>query len=121
MDDKMKKILSQTGSGTEADEKKLMDYLNQNLSAEEQHALETVMNDDEFLNDAVDGLQELEDMKHTSAMVRQLNAGLKKQLTKSTKRKRHFFQDGPWIYFSIVLILLLAVIAYIVIKKFTAS
>lgn len=116
MDDKLKKILSD--SKAQAGEGKLLDYINNNLTAEEQHELELQMNDDEFMSDAFDGLQELKDTGDLPGMVHQLNSGLKKQLRNKNKNRQKYFKEGPWIYFSIVLLLILAVVAFVVIRKF---
>lgn len=122
MDDKLKNILSELNKNAEADEGKLMDYLNKHLSTEEQLELEMQMTDDEFMSDAMDGLQEMSDSAEVPDIVHQLNAGLKRQLNKNKKKKRReYFKDGTWIYFSIVLLLILAVVAFVVIKKIVGA
>ena len=116
MSDGLKDILSNLNKDIE--QEKLLQYLNQHMSEQEKHAFESQMNDDEFMNDAVEGLQILENKNEIPLLVNQLNAGLKKQLHK--KKRRASFKDGgqqTWIYFSIILILLLIIAAFLIIRK----
>lgn len=116
MSDGLKDILSNLNK--EIDQEKLIQYLNRHLTDEEQHTVEMMMNEDDFLSDAVEGLQTLENKENISLHVQQLNEGLKKQLgSKSRRRKKRKIEDQPWIYYSIVIILVLIVIAWLVIKK----
>lgn len=120
MNNDLKNILSNLNKDIEQD--KLLEYLNRKLSAEEQHVLETQMNNDEFMSDAMDGLEEMKNTDRVSLAVSQLNAGLKKQLEKNKKRRNKVtvIQDS-WIYYTVILLLLLAVIGYVIIKKFVAE
>ncbi|CAN5896769.1 hypothetical protein BH11BAC4_BH11BAC4_09160 [soil metagenome] len=116
MSDEQKDILANLNKDIE--QEKLLQYLNRNMSANEQHAFEKQMNDDEFMNDAVEGLQALENKNDLSSVVQQLNADLKRQLEKKKKRKdKRKLKEQPWVYFSVLLILLLIIITYLVIKK----
>lgn len=116
MSDDLKDILSNLNKDIE--QEKLLQYLNRNMSDAEQHAFEKQMNDDEFMNDAVEGLQSIKDKNKIQDLVQQMDAGLKKQLKKRKARKqKRILIHQPWIYYSIVLILLLLMIAYLVIKK----
>ena len=54
MSDELKNILSNLNKDIE--QNKLLDYLNKKLSAADAHELEKQMADDEFMNDAVEGL-----------------------------------------------------------------
>lgn len=116
MSNNKKDILSNLNKDIE--QEKLLQYLNRNMSDAEQHAFEKQMNDDEFMNDAVEGLQSIEDKKKIGVLIQQLNGGLKKQLKKRKdgKQKRKIAEQ-PMLYFSIILILLLIITAYLVIKK----
>ena len=118
MSNNLKDILSNLNKDTEQD--KLLEYLNNQLPEAEQHAVESNMNDDEFMSDAMDGLQQLENKKDLTAIVNQLNTGLKKQLDKRKKRKtKSAIGEQPWVYYTIVLLLVLIIVAYFVIKKIT--
>lgn len=116
MNNELKNILS--NSNKDIDNQKLMDYLSGKLSAEEKHEVEKQMNDSDFVNDAVEGLQDIKNKKDLSFLVEQLNADLHKQLDKKKKRKlKRALKDQPWVYITIILILFLIIIGFIVIKK----
>jgi hypothetical protein len=116
MNDGLKDILSNLNKDIE--QEKLLEYLNRNLPDAEQHAFEKQMNEDEFMNDAVEGLQQVHNKKDIQGLVQQLNADLKKQLDKKKKRKdKRKLKDQGWIYFTIILLLILFVVAYLIIKK----
>jgi anti-sigma factor RsiW len=116
MDDKLFNILS--NSNKDIDNQKLMDYLSGKLSAEEKYEIEKQMADSDFMNDAVEGLEEVKNKKDISSFVEQLNTNLHKQLDKKKKRKlKRRLKDQPWLYLAIVILLLLIVICFIVIKR----
>jgi anti-sigma factor RsiW len=116
MDDKLLNIL--TYSNKDIDNQKLMDYLSGKLSAEETHEIEKQMTDSDFVNDAVEGLEDVKNKKDLSLFVEQLNTNLHKQLDKKKKRKqKRALKDQPWLYFAIVLLLLFIIICFLVIKK----
>lgn len=116
MSDGLKDILSNLNKDIE--QEKLLEYLNNHMSEAEKHAFETQMNDDEFMNDAVEGLQSIDNSQRINDLVLQLNSDLKKQLDKKKKRKQKREIPGQtWAYYTIVLLLILAVLAYVVIKK----
>ena len=116
MSDELKDILSNLNKDIE--QEKLLQYLNRNMTDAEQHAFEKQMNDDAFMNDAVEGLEALENKNKIAGLVEQMNADLKKQLEKKKKRKeKRKIIEQPWIYYSIVIVLLLLMIAFLVIKK----
>ena len=120
MDDKLFNILS--NSNKDIDNQKLMDYLSGKLSAEEKHEFEKQMADSDFMNDAVEGLEEVKNKKELSNFVDHLNNDLQKQLEKKKKRKqKRALKDQPWLYLAIVLLLLLIIIGFIVIKKYLDS
>ncbi|HEV8080375.1 MAG TPA: hypothetical protein VGP43_06670 [Chitinophagaceae bacterium] len=116
MDNKLLNIIS--NSNKDIDNQKLMDYLSGKLSAEEKYEIEKQMADSDFVNDAVEGLEDVKNKKDLSLFVEQLNTTLQKQLDKKKKRKKkRALKDQPWLYFAIILLLLLSIISYIVIKK----
>lgn len=117
MSNDLKNILSNLNNDIE--QEKLLEYLNRNLSAEEQHELESHLNDDPFMSDAMDGLSQMQSPDKVSLMVYQLNKDLKLQLEKKKKRKKRAITETPWLYYTIILLLLLAVIGYLVIKKYS--
>ncbi|MGI8580933.1 MAG: hypothetical protein ACR2KX_01975 [Chitinophagaceae bacterium] len=116
MDDKLLNILSH--SNKDIDNQKLMDYLSGKLSAEETHEIEKQMTDSDFVNDAVEGLEDVKNKKDLSLFVEQLNTNLHKQLDKKKKRKqKRALKDQPWLYLAIVLLFLFIIICFLVIKK----
>lgn len=120
MNNELKDILSNLNKDIEQD--KLLDYLNKNLDAAEAHEVEKQMADDEFMNDAVEGLENFKNKKDVSLLVQQLNNELKKQTAKKKQRKeKRKLKEQPWLYITLISLLLLVVIAYIVIKKHLAT
>lgn len=120
MNNELKNILS--NSNKDIDNQKLMDYLSGKLSGEEKHEIEKQMADSDFLNDAVEGLEDIKNKKDLSLFVEQLNADLQKQLDKKKKRKeKRAWKDQPWVYLAIILLLALTVICFIAIKKYLDS
>ena len=71
-----------SNSNKDIDNQQLMDYLSGKLSGDELHEVERSMAGDEFLNDAVEGLQQLKRPKDMQAYVDQLNAAMQKSLEK---------------------------------------
>jgi len=117
MSDDLKDILSNLNKDIEQD--KLLDYLNKKLSADEAHELEKQMTDDVFMNDAVEGLEQFRNKKDLSLLVDQLNSELKKQTAKKKlKKEKRKLADQPWLYITIVTLLLLVVISFVLIKRF---
>jgi hypothetical protein len=116
MNPELKNILSQLNK--DVDQEELLQYLNSSLTAAEQHKLETQLNEDAFLNDAAEGLAQLANTNELPAIVHQLNAGLKATLEQKKKKRsrKRIFKDN-WTYLTILVILLLAVLAYVVIQQ----
>ncbi|MBC7536820.1 MAG: hypothetical protein H7258_14105 [Ferruginibacter sp.] len=116
MSDDLKDILSNLNKDIEQD--KLLEYLNKNLPHAAQHEFEKQMNDDEFMNDAVEGLEQLENKKNIPAYIQQLNAGLKKQLeTKKKRKEKRKLPPQYWTWFTIILLLILVVVAWVIIRQ----
>lgn len=120
MNNELKNILS--NSNKDIDNQKLMDYLSGKLSAEEKYEIEKQMADSDFINDAVEGLEDVKSKKNLSLFVEQLNTTLHKQLEKKKKRKqKRALKDQPWLYLAIVILLMLIITYFIVIKKHLES
>jgi hypothetical protein len=116
MNNDLKDILS--NSNKDIDNQQLMDYLSHHISKADTHELEKSMAEDDFINDAVEGLQEIKPTKNLQIYVEQLNKDLQKQITKNKNRRlKRRIKDQPYTYFAIILILLLVVIGYIVLKR----
>jgi anti-sigma factor RsiW len=105
-------------SNKDIDNQQLMDYLSGKLSGDDLHEVERSMAGDEFLNDAVEGLQQLKNAKDMQAYVDQLNTSMHKSLEKKkTRRLRRRLKDEPWTYLAIILVIVLCVLAYVVIRQ----
>jgi len=116
MSDDLKNILN--NSNKDIDNQKLMDYLSRQLSKQDTHELEKMMAADEFINDAVEGLEQFNNVKKLPLSVEQLNRELQKQiLKKKHRREKRKLKDQPWLYFAIILLLLLTVVCYVILKK----
>ena len=117
MAENYKDILSHLS--TEVDQETLLLYLQNKLSEEKKHEVEKKLMENEFANDAMEGLQQFKDKQQVSYMVEMLNRDLKKKLQKKKQRKEKMkIKDQPWLYIAILILILLIVISYIVIHKF---
>jgi anti-sigma factor RsiW len=107
-----------SNSNKDIDNQQLMDYLNGKLSGDALHEVERSMADNEFLNDAVEGLQRLEGKSNVQGYVDQMNAAMQKSLAKKKARRlRRRLKDQNWTYIAIILVIVLCVLGYIVIRK----
>jgi uncharacterized membrane protein YvbJ len=95
-----------------------MDYISGRLTGKEKHEVEQWMVDNNFANDALEGLQNIKDQKHLEAYVAHLNKELNQYLQNKKKRRdRRKVKQIPWSYLAIVLILLFIIIAYFIIQR----
>ena len=116
MDEKFKDILSNLSS--DIDQETLIKYLQGQLSEEQKNEVEKKMLTSEFDNDALEGLEEIKNKERLSFLVDTLNRDLKKNLKqKKQRRDKLRFKDQPWLYISILIILLLLVLSYFAIHR----
>ena len=109
-------ILSQ--SNKDIDNQKLMDYLSGKLSGQEMNEMEKLISGNPFVNDALEGLENISDKKKLQAYVDQLNKALHLQLkNRKIIRERKRIQQNPWIYFAIILVLLICIVAFLMIRQ----
>lgn len=107
-----------SNSNKDIDNQKLMDYLAGKLSEQEKHEVERWMVDNDFANEAMEGLQDFSAKKDLHGYVDQLNKELNQYIQhKKQRRERRRIKEQPWTYLAIFLILLLIILGYIVIKK----
>lgn len=107
---------------TEVDQETLLLYLQGKLSEEKKHEIEKKLMQNEFDDDAVEGLQEIKDKQQIQYMVEMLNRDLKKKTEKKKKRREKMkIKDQPWLYISILILILLIILCYIVIRKMSGS
>ena len=108
-----------TNSNKDIDNQLLMDYLSGKLSGKEKHVVEEWMADNDFMNDAVEGLESIPDKKKVQATIAELNSQLKQQiLKKKKKREKRRLKDSPWTYLAILVILALLLATYFILHRF---
>jgi len=96
-----------SNSNKDIDNQQLMDYLSGNLSGEPLHDVERSMADNAFLNDAVEGLQRMDNKKDVQTYVDELNAALQKSVVKKKQRRlKRQMKETPWSYLVIRKVLL---------------
>ena len=116
MSTSLKDILSE--SNKDIDNQLLMGYVSNHISQADIHDVEKKMADDTFVNDAVEGLQQLTPTKDLQLYVDQLNNDLQKHIAKNKRRKdKRRIKDEPNTYFAIIIILLLLVICFVILRK----
>jgi hypothetical protein len=116
MNNDLLNILS--NSNKDIDNQQLMDYLSGKLSGEEKHAVEKEMADSDFMNDAVEGLENIGNKRDIQGYVDELNASLQKSLMRKKQRRlKRRLKEGPWGYLAILLIIILCIAAYILVRK----
>lgn len=117
MKNDLKNILS--GLNKDMEQEKLLQYINRNMTDAEQHEFEKNMADDPFAEDALEGLEQVQQKKELHSLSHQLNLQLKKEVNKRNKKKKKYngIQLQQWTYYAILLVLLIAIITYVVIKK----
>lgn len=116
MTENLKDILSNLSP--DVDQETLLHYLQGKLSDEKKHEVEKLLLQNQFEEDAVDGLQEFRDKEQLNYMVEMLNRDLKKKTEKKKKRREKMkIKDQPWLYISILILILLIALSYIVIRR----
>jgi len=116
MPDNLKDILSHLT--TDIDQETLLLYLQDKLSAEKKYEVEKTLSENEFANDAMEGLQQFGDKKQIAYMVEMLNRDLKKKLEKKIERREKLkLKDQSWLYITILIFLLLIVLSYMIIHR----
>ncbi|MDP4150667.1 MAG: hypothetical protein Q8927_17935 [Bacteroidota bacterium] len=117
MNDDLLNILA--NSNKDIDNQQLMDYLSGKLSGKERHEVELKMADSEFMNDAMEGLQDFGNKKDVQDYVDQLNGQLKKSLEKKKlRREKRRLKEHPSTYLAILLILLLCLVAFLAVRMY---
>jgi anti-sigma factor RsiW len=107
-----------SNSNKDIDNQLLMDYLAGKLSAAQKHEVEKLMADNNFMSDALEGLEQVKDKKNIEVFVDQLNRDLRKRTDKKTRsRQKRKFRDQPWIYAAAIIILLLIIMAWVVVRR----
>ena len=116
MPDNLKDILSHLSK--DIDQETLLQYLQGQLSEEKKHELEKQIIDNEFADDAVEGLQQIKDKQQIQYMVEMLNRDLKKKLErKKHRREKLKINTQPLLSIVILILILILILCYFVIRK----
>lgn len=116
MEQKFKDILSNLS--TDIDQETLLLYLQGKLSEETRHEIEKKLLQDDFNEDAAEGLDEFHDKQQIQYMVEMLNRDLRnKTRRKKQKREKMRIKDQPWLWISVLILIILLVMAYIFISR----
>jgi hypothetical protein len=102
--------------GAEPSDESLKRYLEGTASEEERFIIEHQMNDEAFINDAVEGLQQFKDPQVMQDLVNKINKNLLKHTVKKKRKKlKHRIEDQKWAMLSIIIIIILCILGYFVI------
>lgn len=116
MSENLKDILSNLSK--DIDQETLLLYLQGKLSDEKKHEVEKHLLQDDFDDEALEGLAAIKDKQQIQFMVDMLNRDLKKKTEQKEKRKAKLkIKDQPWILISILILILLIVLSYFVIHR----
>jgi asparagine synthetase B (glutamine-hydrolysing) len=117
MEENYKDILSHLS--TEIDQETLLLYLQDKLSEEKKHEVEKKLLENEFADDAMEGLKDIRDKQQISYMVEMLNRDLKKKVQKKKlRREKMKIKDQPWLYISLLIIIMLIIISYVLVRHY---
>jgi len=116
MSENYKDILSNLS--TSVDQETLLLYLQGKLSEDKKHEIEKQLLQTEFDEEAMDGLQEFKDKEQLQYMVEMLNRDLKKKTEKKKRRREKMnIKDQPWLYVSILILIIILALSYIFIRR----
>lgn len=116
MDSNLKDILSNLSG--EVDQEILLKYLQGKLSEEQKHEVEKKMLENDFTDDAMEGLREFRNKEKLSFVVEKMNRELKKKLEKKKRiREKLRIKIQPWLYIAMLIILLLIILSYVIIHR----
>jgi hypothetical protein len=112
-----KKNIENKGFATKMDEHTLLQYLEGNMPAEEQYALEQTLDSDPFLNDALDGLSEIKKPEQLTSITVQINARLRHNIKKRQAQRYALKKTSySWGIIFVLAVLLIIIICWIAIK-----
>ncbi|MCU0323107.1 MAG: hypothetical protein MUE72_11865 [Chitinophagaceae bacterium] len=102
----------------ELSEEQLLNYIANNVTNEQRNAIEQEMQNNPFMQDAVEGLQEFKNQQHIQDYVTELNRQLIKQTTKKKIRKsKRKLKEQDWIIISVIIVIMLCILGYVVVKQ----
>jgi len=98
-------------------DEELLKYMQGDLSRDDQHKVERQMADSDFVNDAMEGLQNIRNKRSIEQYVEELNRNLQKQVAvKKQRKEKRKLKDQPWIIIAVVVVITLCIIGYAVIR-----
>ena len=116
MPDNLKDILSHLS--TEIDQETLLLYLQDKLPAEKKHEVEKKLVENDFDNDAMEGLQQIRDKHRIAYTVEMLNRELKKKTERKKQRRLKMqIKDQSWLYIVILIFIILIILSYMIIHR----
>jgi hypothetical protein len=116
MQDDLKNILSNLN--TDIDQETLLLYLQNKLTEEQKHEVEKALADNEFADDAMEGLNQIKDKQQITYMVEMLNRDLKKKTEKKKQRRKKLdLKDQSLTYVAAFILILLIVLSYFIIHR----
>lgn len=111
-----------TNSNKDIDNQRLIDYLAGKLTEQENNEIEQLLAENEFMNDAAEGLAAVKNKPQLNSLVEQLNADLRKKLDQKKQRKeKRRLKEYPVVYIAVILVLLLIILAWWVLQKLPAT
>ena len=116
MRENLKDILSNLK--IDVDQETLLLYLQDKLSDDKKHEIEKKLLDSEFEGDALEGLQQLTNKRDINHVVEMLNRDLRKKTEKKRQRRQKLMlKNQPWLYLTVLILILLIVLSYIFIHR----
>lgn len=116
MPDNLKDILSHLN--TDIDQETLLLYLQDKLPPDIKHDIEKKLSENEFANDALEGLQDVKDKRQIAHMVEMLNRDLRKKVEEKKRRRDKLkWKEQPWLYLVIFIFLMLIILCYMVLHR----
>ena len=110
-----------SNSSKDIDNQQLMDYLAGKLSDNEKHQVEMQLAGNDFMNDALEGLEQVKEKKDINLFVDQLNRGLQKKLQqKKTRKQKRKLRQQRWVIAAIIIILSILIATWLMIVKYQA-
>ena len=105
-----------SNSNKDIDNQKLMDYLSGKLSSKDANEVEQWLNENEFAEDAIEGLKQIKSKQEIDQYVDQLNKQLGTFISKRKVRREKRKIDIQWSVVAVIVIVLLAILAYLVLS-----
>jgi hypothetical protein len=98
----------------------LKKYAAGKLPLEQEHAIEEAMLDSNFLNDAVEGLQQINNQEKIEKYVTELNVQLQQQTKKVKKRRlKKVIKNLDAIELTVIIVVVLCLLGYFVIRLYS--